>query len=774
MPLKIKATVANKIGFASQQNAVPILYDLVLVNEGDSPLEDLEVSLTAEPDFLEGRTWNVDRLDGEQVITDRDVRLSATYLDTLIEGVRGEVLIEVRRRDSEGDALAKERFELEVLGKSHWGGSGSMPELLPAFCLPNDTSIEQITGNAAELLRAHGKYSKIQGYEGSNPKWIWTIASAIWGSVCGLNIKYSLPPASFEEVGQKVRSPSLVLDAKLATCLDTSLLFAAALQQAGLNPLIILTEGHAFVGVWLHDRTFKMQVVHEAMEVRKLVELDEILVFETTYITKSTAPRFSEAICAAKEKLTDNEFRMAIDIGLARKKGIRPLNFSLTGNEVPTSEGEGAPAEHAGLEEAPDDLLPPPDLPPESVPSDGDGNRIEHWQRRLLDLSARNRLLNLPERAKHVPLSCPDPGALEDLLAAGKTIAISPLPDLEEGGRDAELYKEHNKEDLVAKYAEEALKGREVLSPRSKQKLEASLIDLFRRAKSDIAEGGANTLFLAIGFLNWRKNPEDEKYYRAPLILLPIKLKRRSALSGVKMSQHEDEPRFNLTLLEFLRQDYELEIPGLEGDLPTDDSGIDVDAIWNRVRIAVKDVPGFELNTECAIGTFSFSKYLMWKDLVDRSDELMVNPVVKHLIEGGEEGFENTGSTDGIPRAEDLDRVVDQSALFTPLPADSSQLAAVVASASGQNFVLDGPPGTGKSQTIANMIAHNLAMGRKVLFVAEKMAALEVVYRRLEEHGLGEFCLEAHSNKASKKDILEQLDRSWTVRAKDVHNDWAS
>src|SRR5690606_11439424 len=156
-------------------------------------------------------------------------------------------------------------------------------------------------------------------------------------------------------------------------------------------------------------------------------------------------------------------------------------------------------------------------------------------------------------------------------------------------------------------------------------RLDAALVDLYRKARSDIEEGGSNTLFLAIGFLRWKKAKDDPKNYFAPLILLPVKLERRSVLSGVKMSMLDDEPRFNLTLLEVLRHHFQLNIPGVGGDLPTDESGIDVDGIWDIVRRAVRDMAGFEVTSDVVLGTFSFSKYLMWRDLIDRSDQLMQN-----------------------------------------------------------------------------------------------------------------------------------------------------
>lgn len=181
----------------------------------------------------------------------------------------------------------------------------------------------------------------------------------------------------------------------------------------------------------------------------------------------------------------------------------------------------------------------------------------------------------------------------------------------------------------------------------------------------------------------------------------------------------EEEPRFNLTLLELLRNDFALTINGLDGELPTDESGIDVDGIWNLVRRAVRDIPGFEVTRDVVIGTFSFAKYLMWKDLIDRTPQLMESALVRYLIERGQENAALEKSGDIID-VDELDDEVGTQELFLPLPADSSQVAAVVASAKGRDFVLDGPPGTGKSQTIANMIAHNLALGRRVLFVAEK------------------------------------------------------
>ncbi len=554
----------------------------------------------------------------------------------------------------------------------------------------------------------------------------------------------------------------------LGTCLDTALLFAAALEQAGLNPLLILTRGHAFVGAWLQPQEFAQLITEDASALRKRIELKELVVFETTLSTQSPPPSFSHAVDFAQREVNDDAFLMAIDIRRARMQRIRPLALGATALHAGAAGESMSATGQEVLEEPP--LLPGFDVEVVVEPETPTG-KLQLWQRKLLDLTTRNRLLHVPESAKAIRLLCPDPAALEDQLAEGKRIRIVALPNLEAGGRDTALYEQQNRESLRETYALNALKRGEVLVAQDQAKLGAALVDMYRKARSDLDEGGANTLFLAVGFLKWKKAADDPKSYSAPLILLPVKLERKSAVSGVTMVKLDEEPRFNLTLLELLRHDFELSISGLDGDLPSDDAGIDVTGIWNTVRRAVRDMPGFEVTPELVLGTFSFSKYLMWKDLTDRSDQLMQSAMVRHLLERkvGGEGFQTTGD---FPRPEQLDALIKPRDLFTPLPADSSQLAAVVASASGHSFVLDGPPGTGKSQTIANMIAHNLALGRRVLFVAEKMAALDVVKRRLEEKGIGEFCLELHSSKASKMEVLTQLERAWDTRDALTAEEW--
>lgn len=771
--IEIKASVQAKIGFASHQNAVPLISDLQITNASEEVVDQAILSLAASPAFISPRTWRLDRLaPGQSIsIADRLVHFDASMLATLNEALRAELRFSLSGTERE---LAVKLFEVECLPRLHWGGMSAI-DLLAAYSMPNDPAVDRILKAASEVLRAAGKADAINGYSRSPPD-VWLLVSAIWTAIAQLNLSYALPAASFEMEGQKIRSPSAIFDGRVATCLDTSLLFAACLEQAQLHSVIVITKGHAFCGVWLHNATLPEVTVKGAELIRKSVALRDMVVFETTLAAHNPPASFSQASDHATRQLDeahDGAFVAALDIRQARMMRIRPLG----GEEMVARAMSDVQGDEHRLDLLPDDFMSATAFGESEFSAMPEG-RLAHWQRKLLDLTTRNRLLHVPETAKGVRPLCYDLALLEKKRAAGQRITFASLPGTSLPGvgltsRDEQLYEAQNQASLKEQMARMALEEKNtLLCEQEKPKLEAQLVDLYRKARSDLQEGGANTLYLALGFLKWRKSPEDTHIYRAPLLLLPVWLERKSALSGVVMTAYEEEPRFNLTLLELLRHDFNLDVPGLSGALPTvaGGYGVDVKAILTIMRRAVRDMAGFEVTETVMLGTFSFAKYLMWKDMADRGAQLSESPVVKHLIERGQERYESQGAY--IP-PEALDKKIDSSQLFLPLPADSSQIAAIVASGHHCDFVLDGPPGTGKSQTIANMIAHNLALGRRVLFVAEKMAALNVVYRRLEEKGLGEFCLPLHSNRSSKQEVLKQLERAWDARDNLTPEKWA-
>ena len=758
----IAADIAGSFTYASYQNAIPVVRSIQIENADGRHHENIRVDLTSSPAFLRAKSWTIDRLlPGDNLpLGDRKVDLDADYLAGLNEAERGEITL----RLSAGDAVLNEqRFPVRLLARDEWGGVADMAQLLPAFVMPNDPAVARILRSAADRLAEHGHPSGLDGYQSGDPQRSYMLAAAIYSAVAAMAIHYAEPPASFEDRGQKVRRPATIAEERLGTCLDTTLLIAAALEGAGLYPVILMFHGHAAVGVWLTKRTLGNTIETDQMEVRKALASRELIVFETTGVTHRPAMALDVAQRALDQRMSEEEahaFVAAIDVRRARSGGITPLASHEASRHDASGGDEGAVVAELSLPAAPsfNEL---PDLQVEVKPTTAAG-RIDRWQKKLLDLTLRNRLLNFPESKKTIPFLCTDVAYLEDRLADGAAIQIVSLPQQNPlGERDAALYREVHGRDLQRGFAAEALQRDELPSPLDAPQLEARLIDLYRQVRNDFAEGGANTLFLAVGFLRWKKKPEDERSYRAPLLLVPVKLERRSASAPFRLRFHEDEPRFNATLLQFLERDFDLRLPQFGGDLPLDDSGVDVPRVLAMMRQAVRDVPGMEVVDDTALSTFSFAKFLMWKDLVERTEALRENRVVRHLIDTPDKPFGGDDGQPAIRDERDLDRVYAPADIISLLPSDSSQTAASLAAAEGRDFVIVGPPGTGKSQTIANMIANCLAVGKTVLFVAEKTAALDVVYRRLREHGLGDQCIELHSSKADRRHFLAQLKAAW-------------
>ena len=758
-PIEISSEVASTYSLVFQQNQFPLIENLELTNHSQESFELIQVIAEFDPPEFEPVTWNIDELSpGRSVgLKETHLRLSADRLEHLNErrmvGLKFSAVVG-------GREIAVVEKEIELLPKNQWGGEMHMPELLAAFVTPNTAYCDSLLKKASNLLSKEGHESKLDGYQSNTRERPYMVCAALWSVITEEGISYCVPPASFARSGQKIRLGSDISTSRLATCLDTALLFAGCLEQAGLNSVIALTKEHAMVGAWLVDECFPLVTSHDPLDLRNRIALQDLILFETTLVTSDQPIQFAQALREADRKISEqfeDEFVYVIDLKQARSRKIFPIDFG----------GDGGAATAEGTKKREVTLPPPPVLPAvdqqeravEELTPDG---RVDQWRRKLLDLSKRNKLLNISQRSMGFKIICPDLDLLEDELSDGKKFNLISKEELVSDGRSNTQFTKQTGDNLETEFVRDQLHRGSLIADCSSRDLEKDLINLFRRAKSDMEEGGSNTLFLAIGMLRWKPDPRGEQSCRAPLILLPVKLERTSAKAKPKVRQLLDEgPVFNLTLIELLLQDFEIDLTAFQNDLPKDESGVDVRGIWNTVRSKIKETPGIEVVEELVLSNFSFAKYLMWKDLSDRLDDLKKSRFVNHLVETPTDPY--PFSTEILDLRE-VDEKINPAEFYAPLNADSSQIVAIEASAKGKDLVLEGPPGTGKSETIANLIAHNMALGRKVLFVSEKMAALDVVYSRLKKVGLGHLCLELHSNKASKKGVVDQLKEAWEGR----------
>ena len=290
--------------------------------------------------------------------------------------------------------------------------------------------------------------------------------------------------------------------------------------------------------------------------------------------------------------------------------------------------------------------------------------------------------------------------------------------------------------------------------------LQKRLLDLYADARTLEEEQGVNILFLALGTLKWIDPSSATNVRFAPLVLIPAALERGNAAEKFKLRWRNEDVTPNISLQAFLERVHGVRLPTFEADEKFGPS-----AYAAQVLEAVAGKSGWSVQPDdIVLGFFSFAKFLMYRDLDvetwPEKSKISERPLIRSLLS---DGFDDLN--DLLPEDEPIDPQIDTGEMLHIVDSDSSQTLAVHEVRRSKNLVIQGPPGTGKSQTIANIIGSAVADGKTVLFVAEKMAALEVVKRRLDATGVGDACLELHSNKANKREVIKELDRTWQLGA---------
>lgn len=720
----------------------PHTLGLVLDDRGVNLTREFSVEL--EPDAA-----------GEQELLAPPILFNFGAMSGLTEDIRADLVVTVSSPDSP-DIV--QRLPIDVASSNTWrtvhedGDSAYQPlslESLAAFVQPNDPTVLEFLGAVRGRLQAATGSSSTEGYQ-SGPERVDAIAAAIWDEARSRDIQYSNPPASWS-AGQKVRSPHDVLEGRVGTCLDTTVVLAAAMEHAGLHPLLFVVKGHAFLGYW-RDEDMGVSSVEDTERVANAVDSGFIRVLETTKVTggEESSTFSSEHHDSTRGTFLTGElaeFIGVVDVRVSRYNGILPLPAPHVLHDGSVTVVEYSPAEHSGNHRSvtPSQGSMSERGAPAPVPP-----RVQLWKNSLLDLSLRNKLINFSDRSS-IGLAIPDGslGHLEDLLHAGHSITLLQGDQITAGQKAQGM---RLGADIPPSTLRELLDTKKVFtnidSGGNIDVYLRKLRSLAYKAKTIEEETGANNLYLALGSLVWNY---DGRPLRSPLILIPVSLVAGARRGHYRLKLDESGGSTpNYCLLEKLRQADGLRIPGLENP-DEDENGIDLAAVFAAVRdaIAEKDLP-YRVDENAEIAILQFAKFRLWKDLDDHWESLTTTPLVKHLVENRDGEF-----TDPFGEAalDDLDQV-DASC---PIPADASQLDAIAAAVAGRTFVLEGPPGTGKSQTITNLLVRAIAAGKRVLFVAEKRAALDVVSSRLESVGMGPFSLDLHDKSSKPAAVREQI-----------------
>jgi len=410
-------------------------------------------------------------------------------------------------------------------------------------------------------------------------------------------------------------------------------------------------------------------------------------------------------------------------------------------------------------------------------------NALEQIREKLLDTSKRNKLLNFRINKSSLNIVGDEPRRIfEQLVSAGKSMKLMPIPKPSDEDEEA-ISNLTTKEQLMKWAAEKAgidirdempripeSEDNIVQFPKDKDlqtklfmgELEKRLRRIRSKSESVIQETGQNQLYLALGFLSWKERDDVHRSYEAPLILVPVRIKKErldpeSRCYSYSIQFNGEDLSPNLSLIEKLKKEFGLVLPDFDDeDVTVKVNGhyeVDFEKYLKVVETNTRAMDGWKVSQRSVLGFFTFAKLLMYLDL-DPSrwpdSSIADHRLIGELIEGREPvvGDDGDGEQDQDGNVESLPLVAD---------ADSSQTEAIIKALKGSDMIIQGPPGTGKSQTITNLIACFMNQGKSVLFIAEKMAALEVVHRNLEKVGLSDFCFELHSHRVEKKKVLENL-----------------
>ena len=517
-PVVVQILADPTVSYASYQNNIPLLRSLRITNATEASLREIELSVRCEPEFADGLSLRFERLDPKETrgVDALDLKFRHQYLTELNEAERGRVIVRV---SVAGEEVAVADHPVDVLAYDQWAGARALPELLAAFSLPNDPAVDRMIFQAGELLAKAGGDRSMNGYQSKNREDVWAQISALYSAIGASGLHYSEPPASFTNDGQKIRTPARVFSGGIATCLDLAMLFASCLEQAGLNPVVLIKKRHAWVGCWLINTTFPTATFDDGQAVRKRVASGELIAFETTAVTRRPRPSLGIACERGLEHLQEEgEFQYAIDVKRARIEQMRPLP-SKTEAATAWKTSHRARRRYGSRSAS---ALPPLDsetfLLDERAPGNT-GRRLATGNQAAGPHTAQPSD-QFQADEDHAAAACARPGASGGCprrwTGMGSTASDRTATILGRRRRRA-AYRRGPRRDR-----REAAMMKELLAAVEPKVLDTRLYEIYSTARLGL-EGGASTLYLALGFLHWTEDERAETLI-SPILLMPVTL----------------------------------------------------------------------------------------------------------------------------------------------------------------------------------------------------------------------------------------------------------
>lgn len=597
-------------------------------------------------------------------------------------------------------------------------------------------------------------------------------------STAATNISITAGEESWQVPVVRLRTSGEVLRQGTATASELVLLYSAIAAACRLEPVLVIARGRLLAAVNL-EGLLNSAVVQGKMKPQNYLRGKKLLTFDPVQALNRVP--FEKAVAEAEKYFELAQGLVDVCSHLKNHVAELPINESIEGFDaeeimasncaLPNSDGaaevvpdatvladnssgkQGKVAENI-------EALEQIEAPGQDSKADNSAeppHRVQDWQRRLLDLKLTNPLLSLKTKAYKLELRQGMLAELEQLILAGHSLSLKDMKAIDPFDRGKGIEDATQLSDQALR--NKLLDQHKVHINTNRSTYTNGLNELKKKSLMLAEETGNANLYLSLGELTYAKAGRTNK---APLFLVPVKLERSSKMAPFKIKcDGEGEIIPNYCLSEWLKKEYGLTLATLN-ELLEDNLELDILQMFTAIsRELVEANSEMKVSQTAYLFIANFSTFNMWKDMGECWEKFMDSPVFTHIATSSGRAFLDPNGDSDISTLK-----TDETENILPIAADGSQLQAVVAATSGRSFVLQGPPGTGKSQTITNLIAANLVAGKKVLFVAEKQAALDVVKVRLEDIGLSKFVLDMHGtdnvNKAVRNQIKAAIDAKYS------------
>ena len=718
-----------------------LIKSIKINNLSNKTYEDLKLKINLEDNLIKFKEINISLINSNEII---EINNFDIYVDTFklkkIEEVK-ELTLTIELFDKFDNLLGYSYKLIEIYPLNYFNEDYLPLEILSTFINPNDIYVKEIISKSKKELSKLSERKEYYGYKSNDINEVIKEIESIYYAFYKLDLSYIAKNKVISK--EKIQSFKEIFKFKKASSLEISLFLISCLEYIGLNTLLILSSNYSLVGIFLNDEslTSTLNDNQNLIYNYSLKSMSKMILIDPSFLTLKKD--FIESYEHSLKELKDpSDNFIAIDIHECRIHAYHPIDLDYFNNDLDISS----------------EALSLPNINLNEVNTEVNKNEVIKdkfyiWKKKLLDLSLQNKLVNMKIGTSNIELLINDLNYFGNFLFSNDQELL-----LIDNGNFSSLTSSKKElidtsNDILIDLEKDNFHQKRLEVFLDSKEFNSIIPSLYRKSKNDEEETGSNTLFVALGILEYKANKVSKKSNYAPIILYPVEIIKKNN-KNYYLKRRDQEPVINTTLLVYLKEEFNIEIDFLnEIPLKNNNTEVDINKIFNTIRNNSLS-EGFRILDNAFLGRFSFNKFILWNELNSKKDILLSNPLVRSFVNGYKDKDVISKDIDI-----DLDKDVSIKNYCIPLSSDSSQIKSIIDSSNKNSYVLIGPPGTGKSQTIANIIINSLYEGKRVLFCSEKKAALDVVYNRLKSLRIDPFCLELHSNKQDKREVLKSFEK---------------